>query len=119
MYGEWLLPSRPSGPRCTPAKLERYGVRGTLVWPTRFHDVFGGFTPPPKLSSGRTYASPEASGDTEIDRHGITTQGIIGVELDTSPHVRWRIIEISQSNFSGIPGSSPRSFSTGIVLHIR
>ncbi len=117
MYGEWLRP------RVHPGLDVREqggtsGIQGTLVGP-RASMTFGRFHPYAEVLFGPTYALLGYSGYTEIDRHGITTQGTIGVESDLSRFFRWRIIEFSQSSFSGIPNSNPRAFSTGIVIHIR
>ena len=117
VYVEWLRPRVHPGLDVR-GEGGTLGVRGTLVGP-RASMTFGRIHPYAEVLIGPNYASLGYSGDTEIDRHGITTQGVIGLELDTSPHVRWRIIEFTQSSFSGIPNSNPRAFSTGIVIHIR
>lgn len=56
---------------------------------------------------------------TSINHNGITTEAVLGLDLDFSPHVRWRAIEASFSNFSGLPNSHPISLSTGFVWHFQ
>jgi len=119
-YVEWLHPRIHPGLDVR-GEAGTLGVTGTLVGP-RASMTFGRIHPYAEILIGPNHADFEPPGGgppaPDTDRHGITTQGAIGLELDTSPHVRWRIIEFSQSSFSGIPNSYPRAFTSGIVFHI-
>jgi hypothetical protein len=126
VYAEWLRPRVHPGLDVR-QQVGRGGIQGTLVGP-RASMTFGRFHPYAEVLFGPTYADFEPPAGTIIppggpvpgaDLRGITTQGTIGIESDLSPYFRWRIIEFNQSSFSGIPGSHPQAFTTGIVFHIR
>lgn len=61
--------------------------------------------------TNREFASAE-------ERSGVTSKVLVGVDVDVSPHVRIRLGEFSQGFFTGIPGSQPRAFTTGVVWHL-
>ena len=48
-------------------------------------------------------------------RHGITSELVLLIEGELSPHIRWRILEFTQGTFTGIPDSNLRSLTTGFV----
>lgn len=53
------------------------------------------------------------------NRDGFTAQGTVGVDIDWHPHWRVRVIEFSQTRFTGLPDSRPFELTFGIVLHTR
>lgn len=54
-----------------------------------------------------------------VSHNGVTSEAALGLDLDFSQHVRWRVVEGSFSNFSVIPNSHPTSISTGLVWHFQ
>src|ERR1700709_1582665 len=95
-YFEWLRPRVHPGVDVR-GEAGTLGVRGTLVGP-RASMTFARFHPYAEVLFGPNHADLETASGTDTDRHGITTQGTIGVELDTSRFVRWRAIEFTQSS---------------------
>lgn len=50
--------------------------------------------------------------------HGVTEEAVAGLDLNFARIWAWRVIELSEGSFSGVPHSSPRALTTGIVLLI-
>jgi hypothetical protein len=124
LYGEWLMPPHLShinlglelrvdagilaGPRIsTGADGPLHAYIGALFGPT--HSTY---------NSG-TVIYPPGTTPADDNRYGVTSEGVVGVEADLSAHFRWRIVELTQASFSGIPGSHPFSVQTGLVWHLR
>lgn len=53
-----------------------------------------------------------------LDKEGITSEVVIGVEADLRRYLRWRVLEFTKGTFSGVSGSQPQSLITGIVIHV-
>ena len=97
------------------------GIRGVLVGP-RISSQFGALHPYAEALFGPNHleSSPALPPNSAVvvDRKGITSELAVWVEAEFSRHFRWRVVEFTAGNFSGVPGSRPRSLSTGIVLHL-
>lgn len=52
------------------------------------------------------------------DLRGVTTSGVVGVDIHFDSYVGWRVLEYSKGEFTGIAGVYPQTISTGIVFHI-
>ena len=125
-YVEWLRPAVHPGLDVRGSG-NTLGLQGTLVGP-RASVGLGSFHPYAEFLAGPNHADYQAPGVTILqpnqlngstDREGVTVQGVVGVDADISEHFRWRVLEFSQSRFSGISGSRPSAFTTGIVLRFR
>jgi hypothetical protein len=115
IYGE--LPRLPLRPgldlRCLCGD---NGVQGMLTGP-RISASLGPFQPYAEALFGPSHAtyssSPTAAGQ---DEHGVTSEGVLGLDYGGGRFFRWRVIEVSFGSFSGIPDSKPYSISTGVVF---
>lgn len=56
---------------------------------------------------------------TSVHQNGVTSEAVLGLDLDLTPHVRWRALEASFGSFSGIPNAYPISLSTGFTWHFQ
>lgn len=124
LYAEWLRPRYLSAVN---VGLELRADAGPLVGPHvstgargPAHAYAGALFGPTHamLNPGTVIYPPGATAPTNI-RYGVTSEAVLGVEVDLSKHVRWRAIELTQAWFSGIAGSHPFSVQTGIVWHVR
>ena len=62
-----------------------------------------------------TYVLPSATSPV-VDEHGVTSEGVFGLDYGGGRFFRWRVVEVSFGSFSGIPDSKPYSISTGVVF---
>jgi hypothetical protein len=92
------------------------GVQGMLTGP-RISASLGPFRPYAEALFGPNHAtyssSPTAAGQ---DEHGVTSEGVLGLDYGSGRFFRWRVVEVSFGSFSGIPDSKPYSISTGVVF---
>jgi hypothetical protein len=124
IYFEWLRPPHLS---LVNLGLELRADNGTLVGPRistaadgPFHAYIGGlFGPTHSTYNPGTVIYPPGTTPPDNNRYGVTSEGVFGVEADLSAHFRWRIFELTQAKFGGIPGSHPFSVQTGLVWHVR
>lgn len=123
IYVEWCRPPHLSAVNLG---LELRADAGTLVGPRistsadgPFHAYIGGlFGPTHSTYNPGTVIYPVGTTPPDENRYGVTSEGVLGVEADMSAHFRWRILELTQASFSGIPGSHPFSVQTGLVWHL-
>jgi len=120
IYGELpRLPLRPGlGLRCL---CGANGAQGMLTGP-RISASLGPFQPYAEALFGPNHASysssPYSSSPTAAvqDRHGVTSEGVVGLDFGSGRFFRWRVVDVSFGSFSGIPDSKPYSVSTGVVF---
>jgi hypothetical protein len=94
----------------------RISIGGAGPW----HAYAGGlFGPTHSTYNPGTVIYPSGTPAPNNTRYGVTSEGIFGVEYDLARNCRWRILELSPANFSGIAGSHPFTVQTGIVVHLR
>jgi hypothetical protein len=124
LYAEWLSPPHLSHVNLG---LELRADQGVLVGPRisvggdgPWHAYIGGlFGPTQSTYNPGTIIYPAGTPPPDNTRYGVTSEAVFGVEHDLCGNLRWRIVELSAANFSGISGSHPFTIQTGVVLHLR
>jgi len=115
VYGELpRLPLRPGVDlRCICGD---NGVQGMLTGP-RISASLGPFRPYAEALFGPNHAtySPSATA-AALDEHGVSSEGVLGLDYSSGGFFHWRVVEVSFGSFSAIPDSKPYGVSTGIVL---
>jgi hypothetical protein len=53
-----------------------------------------------------------------VERRGVTSEAVLGLDVDISEHFRWRVFEVSAGSFSGVASSNPVAFQTGLTFHL-
>lgn len=92
------------------------GVQGMLAGP-RISASLGPFQPYAEALFGPNHATYSSSPTAAVlDEHGVTSEGVLGLDYGSGRFFRWRVVEVSFGSFSGIPDSKPYSISTGVVF---
>jgi hypothetical protein len=50
------------------------------------------------------------------DYRGITSEGVVGLDVGNCGLFHWRVVEVAFGSFSGISGSKPVTVSTGVLI---
>jgi hypothetical protein len=124
LYGEWLSP--PHMPFIN-LGLEIRDERGPIVGPRissagsgTWHLYGAGlFGPTHSIYNPGTVVYPYGTKLPDNTRYGVTSEGVVGIDLDLSRHLRWRILELSGASFTGIQGSHWFNIESGVSLHLR
>lgn len=121
MYGQWTRGGFSPGLDLRWQGNDSY-LHGVLAGPRLSYRSDGNlrsFHPYVEALFGPNQFSSSLPGyDPAAVKTGVTSMGAIGLDVDYTPTIRWRVLEYTKGYFSGGGGLQPYTLSTGIVLHL-